>query len=1094
MRSFPLKISMLLFGSGCCALLYQLAWLRLLRLIFGSSTAASGVVLGIFMGGLGLGAWWWGKRIDASHNPLLVYGYLELGVSVFALFSYPLIGLLQWGYVALGGSAVLGSVGGSFFRLLFSALLLGLPTFLMGGTLPAAVRAVENAHDTSRRLLGLVYGANTLGAVSGAFLGNFLAIEILGIRGTLLCSALLNTLIFVIARKIALQQAAPEAEKNAETPEDPEATPASAQDIKTAESNESGVKEHVFSSAQEKEASEEEVSPLPQRDRTNQRVAPLALLLTASLIVGFAFLLMELVWYRMLTPLLGGSSYSFGVILMVALLGIGVGGLFYSFGSRKQRPTLYTFALTCALEAFFLILPYALGDQMALWAGYIIALGDAGFWVQVMSWTIIAMIVVFPVAAISGYQFPLLVSLLGAGREQIGQEVGLVYAFNTVGSIMGSLLGGLLLFPILSAPGIWRTLVFLLLLLAVTCLALALRNQLKWQQGVLTLCIFLCAGGMCFSEGPSSFWRHRAIGLGYDSVAPGTQGNALIAKIRDSKRSIAWEAEGVESSVALRDKLGYSFIINGKNDGHCRIDAPTQVMFGLMGAMLHPNPKRVLVIGLGSGSTAGWLASIPSVKRVDVVELEPAIMEVARRCASVNRNVLSNPKVRVIFGDARETLMSTPDMYDLVVSEPSNPFRAGISSLFSQDFYRAVAKRLRPNGILVQWLQNYKISAEIVRMTFSTLRSVFPHLELWCSHLLYDYIFIASKAQLKHHIPTIRTRTQQEPYRTAMQYAWGVQGAEGFYSGFVLSSRFSDSLWQAWKDEINTDDFPMLEFAFSKSSVKSIKVKTNSLRKLAKNRGFFYPRLTGGTLNWQLVGHNRHVRSIAENVTLGLDTEKRENYRKKLIIRHYNQGNLQRAAQLWHAQKDKPIGITDLVMAAELMSLKAPKQALPYIQKLKSSRIVEYHIMLAHWHLRLGRGDDSIRHLHKAFQLAQKDPWYTYRVMTRALDLAKHLVSRYKLRAKKLFDVLGKPFAIHMFHEPRKRLRITLVAMLRLTNRCAEAFRAFEPHFPWEEKLLKQRFLCYKANKDPLTLRAYEEYRRFKGDALHSLGQILLSK
>src|SRR5262249_5719997 len=156
------------------------------------------------------------------------------------------------------------------------------------------------------------------------------------------------------------------------------------------------------------------------------------------------------------------------------------------------------------------------------------------------------------------------------------------------------------------------------------------------------------------------------------------------------RRAIVWETEGVESSVALDATDGLAMVVNGKIDGNARGDASTQVMGGLLGALLHPRPRSGLVIGLGTGSTAGWLAAVPTVERVDVAELEPAMLQVATLCASVNHHVLESPKVHVRIGDAREILLNLPGRYDVIFSEPSNPYRAGVASLFTREYYQAV--------------------------------------------------------------------------------------------------------------------------------------------------------------------------------------------------------------------------------------------------------------------------------------------------------------------------------------------------------------------------------------------------------------------
>ena len=169
-------------------------------------------------------------------------------------------------------------------------------------------------------------------------------------------------------------------------------------------------------------------------------------------------------------------------------------------------------------------------------------------------------------------------------------------------------------------------------------------------------------------------------------------------------------------------------------------------------------------MGLGTGSTAGWLADVPGIERVDVVELEPAVAEVARRCAAVNRDALANPKLRLFFGDAREHLLTTRERYDLVVSEPSNPYRAGIASLFSRDFYRAVGTRLEEGGLFLQWVQAYEVHAGSIRSVYATLAAEMPAVETWQT-LPGDLMLVSSRAPLRHDLARLGARIREEPFR-----------------------------------------------------------------------------------------------------------------------------------------------------------------------------------------------------------------------------------------------------------------------------------------------------------------------------------------
>ncbi|MFN2426618.1 MAG: spermidine synthase, partial [Candidatus Binatia bacterium] len=312
--SSTLLVAALLFVSGACALTYQLTWLRLLRLVFGHSTAASAAVLGIFMGGLGLGAIVLGRRADRHRNPLRLYALLEIGIAATAAATPFLIHATRDLYTGIGGSAQLGVPAATALRLLLSIVVLGVPTFLMGGTLSAAARAVEVGGEGRWRTAAL-YGCNTLGAVTGVLLANFVLLESLGTRSTLLAAAAANA-VLAAAAWLASQRV-------------------------------SGRTGAVTESAS------------PPDDLAVRR-----LVLATAVVAGAAFLLMELVWYRMLAPLLGGSTYTFGVILAVALLGIGIGGLAYALEpSSRRKVTIGRLSLVTALEALCAIVPLALGDR-----------------------------------------------------------------------------------------------------------------------------------------------------------------------------------------------------------------------------------------------------------------------------------------------------------------------------------------------------------------------------------------------------------------------------------------------------------------------------------------------------------------------------------------------------------------------------------------------------------------------------------------------------------------------------------------------------------------------------------------------------------
>ena len=312
-------------------------------------------------------------------------------------------------------------------RLALSVLVLGLPTFLMGGTLPAAVGAVVDADDMQRRSVGVLYGMNEFGAVLGAAISTFWLLEAIGTHATLLVAAACDAAAGLAAlwlagrkspRVIAIETTATGSSAGALT-----------------------------------------LGVVAQR-------SPVLLYVTAAAL-GFAFLLMEMVWYRMLAPLLGGSTYTFGLILSLVLAGIGLGGWCYALAARSWRFGWHTLAFTIALEALGIALPLAIGDRLALFAAMISELKGFGFAGAVAGWILVAAPVVLPAAIVSGFQFPLLVSLAGNGDRHVERQVGNVLAWNTLGAIGGSLAGGFGLLPWLSAVGVWRTVAAALASLAI---------------------------------------------------------------------------------------------------------------------------------------------------------------------------------------------------------------------------------------------------------------------------------------------------------------------------------------------------------------------------------------------------------------------------------------------------------------------------------------------------------------------------------------------------------------------------------------------------------------------------------------------------
>ena len=1035
MKSSVWRVAALLFGSGCCALVYQIGWLREFRLIFGASTAASAAVLAIFIGGLGLGGLLLGPRADRHPRPILFYAQLETIVALSAAASPLLLALVRQLYVAAGGTPRLGLAAGTIGRLVLSALVLAVPTIFMGGTLPAAARGVTRQADARRQDVAALYALNTLGAVLGCVVATFYMLEIFGTRTTLWLAAGVNLLVAMAARQIdrSMQKATAETAERAE---------------KTYNSAVSATSAVAFSGV--------------------------SFVLAASGIVGFAFFLMELVWYRMLGPLLGGSVFTFGLILAFALAGIGLGGLLYALVGSNRPASLPAFAYTCLLEAVAIAFAFALGDRLAVLALVLTPLSQESFAAHVSGWCLIAGIVVLLPALVAGYQFPLLVGLAGRGRDRVGRQIGQVYAANTIGAIAGSLAGGFGLLPWLSAPGAWRLVSIALVALGVCAAALAAargaRRSLAPQIVLMAIALALLV-----VTGPTAAWRHSGVGAGRAAIKTITSANQLRNWITISQRGVVWDGDGIESSVALiLQPRGYAFIVNGKSDGSARTDAATQVMLGLLGAIVNPHARRALAIGLGTGSTAGWLGAIPAMERVDVVELEPLVIEVARACEPVNHGVLHNQKVHVAIGDARERLLTSVDQYDVIASEPSNPFRAGVASLFTREYYRAASDRLSADGVFVQWVQAYEIDARTLRTVYATMGSVFPYVETWQLGRS-DFALVAAKRPLAYSASALSARIAEEPFKTALRVAWRTVDVNGVLAHYLAGDRLTRAIASAPGVEVNTDDRNVVEFGFARSVGRSVSLIVTDVQQLATTLGAARPPLPdAGTIDWNAVETSRVGFHASEGsgadvfslMRIESQAQADEQGRRLALVDYYDGGNLP-AARLHWPRAAPPRDPTELAMLADLDADTGSDAALGYIEALRAVQPGEADTILAQLRIRQERYEDAVTALELAFQQFRTDPWALPPFKQKALDLAGALAGRGPAAARRVFDALGAPLAVRALEDDRLIARATLTPAVDFKGLCRDAVGRLEPHVPWNQTFLSLRLDCYEATGDP---------------------------
>ncbi|HMJ54730.1 MAG TPA: fused MFS/spermidine synthase [Polyangiaceae bacterium] len=1058
MHPLARRVALLLFGSGTCALIYEIAWFREFRLVFGASTSANAAVLAMFVGGLGMGGLVLGKYADRSPRPILLYAKLEIIAAVLAALTPAFLWLTRKAYIAMGGSAAVGPFGATALRLILTMVVLFAPTFVMGGTLPAAVRGIETEGDRRRRGVGLLYGCNTLGAVFGCVLANFVLLEAVGTRSTLWIAAVANLAIALAARAMGKSMpaiVAPAAKTTVSPPATAESTP-----NPTAVSPPTATESMPRTSA----STEESLSP--------------AFVLGASAAVGFAFFLMELVWYRMLGPLLGGTVFTFGIILAVALFGIGLGGACYAFFGADREATLGGFALTCLLEALFIALPYALGDRIAMVALLIRPLGAMKFVGLVMGWTMVTAIVVLPASFVAGIQFPMLIALLGRGRDRVGAHTGLAYAANTAGAIAGALAGGFGLLPALSVLGSWRLVAWLLTILGVAAGLAVMRRSTSWFAPVSSVLLGAVVIFLLEAEGPTAVWRHGQIGVGRAPPIALSSRNNYRQWTNMIRRAIRWESDGAESTVGLDGRMGWAFIVNGKSDGHARIDAPTQVMVGLLGALFHPGVKRAMVIGLGTGSTAGWLGALPGIERVDVAELEPAVLHVAEVASMLNHDALKNPRVHIAIGDARETLLTSHDTYDIIASEPSNPYRAGVASLYTREYYQAIRNRLAQDGIFLQWLQAYDVDNQTVRTVYATLGSVFSEVETWELEVN-DLLLVASRKKINHDLPQIRERLKQEPFRSAFSSAWRALDVEGVFAHFVARGSLAKAISFVDKDQLNTDDRNVIEFGFARStkaSGESQSLRAEEIREVARSRDEHRPSELEKELDWERVSDQWIGFRAAEGNPTPMGPRITE--RQRPLVGAYENflgGRLHEVVRAWRAFGREPATPTELGMVAEALADSGDDAALGYIERLREIQPTEAAAILGRLRFRQEKYLEAAYALEAAFRAYRTDAWAWTMIMSHALETTGHLMAREPTVLKILRPALEEPFAAVMLDESRREILLKLAVARDPDSTCATALTSYEPHPLWQQPLLGWRARCYEALHHAEATRAAQE-------------------
>lgn len=747
----------LLFSlSGFSALVYEILWTRYLSLTFGTTIVAASLVAATFMAGLALGSYLFGRYADKQTNLLRIYAFLELGIALTALLFPPTLQLVERIYIYILQSFPQLPGMAHFLHFLFAAILLLPPTVCMGGTFPLMCRFF--ARKKSGGQIGRLYALNTIGATAGAFLCGYLLIPSLGISGTGFLAIALNLTI-------------------------------------------SGTS-YFFS----QQIGHTEPIDVSKARRPEQLLiwSKHRSILIATGCIGLFSLAYEILWTRLFLLFLGNTTYAFALILSAFLIALAAGGAQYARIVRPELNEKEFFIILTTLMGLTVLFSLPFYDELSQLFLAAHQIADERWWLlSLLSYLIVLVVLAAPVV-LSGALLPAAVAIIDPGKIHTGEGVGLVVLANTVGAVLGALLAGFFFIPLFGVQNSFR-------LLAVGNLCLSFYLFLHFRPtGVMRyLCPALLGCGLLVAIFPLT-WRPELMNSGvYVYAAKYLQMGGMEKILAQEK--ILKVIEGQETTVAIHESLDGQtrfFTVNGKTDGGTGIDMATQILVGQLPVLLHRAPDDVLVIGLGTGVSLLGLPDHP-VKKIDCVEISPEVVKAYDYFKNVTNDPLRDPKVELLIDDGRNHLLTTTKKYDVIVSEPSNPWQSGNANLFTDDFYKIAAARLNQNGLFCQWIGLYDITSENLRILARTFLRTFPRAMVFNAGS--DLIIVGAQHELAFDYDNLNRRMQIPGVRDAMSKI-GIRSPGELIATHYLYSE-NPLIAMAANARINSDDQPILEYS-----------------------------------------------------------------------------------------------------------------------------------------------------------------------------------------------------------------------------------------------------------------------------------------
>jgi spermidine synthase len=779
----PLILTFLLF-SGTCGLIYEILWMKMLTLVIGNTVFSITTVLTAFMGGLALGSFLAGRLEHKIKNPLKTYGLLEGGIGAYALLLPFLIAGTEPLFRFIYRNVSPSFYGFSLLRFLVCGIILLVPTTLMGATLPVISKYFVKRQAHLGWTVSKIYGVNTFGAVLGSFAAGFILIPRLGITLTIYSAAFLN--LAIAGSVLILFRNRPQAEL--------------------------GEKKEEFKEKEKKKKKRETEEEIIRGAWSKVTFV----VLVGIGLSGVAAMIYQIAWTRVLLLSIGSSVYAFSLIVTAFICGLALGSLFIGkFIDRRKHLVLGLGVVEGIIGISALLVVPLLGKLPVVAAKSIFSSVNSFKHVHFVEFGIIFPLILIP-TFMMGAAIPIAIKICARDIKRVGRFFGNVYAANTLGSIIGSFIAGFFLIPWLGAQKSIFIAVSMNIIVAVIIVlhAPTLAMPRRIVGALVTVVMAVVVGS------PISTWDASLLSSGpylYFGEYKDTsvqKGIGLEAAIKEGSQLLYFK-EGLHALVSVQKTSERDLVlqVNGKIDASAYGDAATQLMCGHLPLLLHQGAEDVLVIGLGSGMTLGAVERYP-VKAVDVVEIEPAVVEASEYFRDFTGDALHDPRVNLIVADGRNHLALTNRQYDVVISEPSNPWVSGMANLFTREYFELAKRRLRKGGLMCQWVHAYLMSSVDFKAVVRTFHAVFPHVTVWEASFDGDYLLIGSPQDLNIDYEMLIDRLDDERMR-ADTGRMHITGLASFIGKLIMDD---EAIAEYTKGApLHTDDNSLLEYSAPKA-------------------------------------------------------------------------------------------------------------------------------------------------------------------------------------------------------------------------------------------------------------------------------------